>query len=42
MKYLRRIWLVTTDHLVDGLWFREMEDFKKAYHYASMQLQIKE
>ena len=22
--------------------YREMEDFKKAYHYASMQLQIKE
>lgn len=37
-----------SDYFMSGLYamleqcYREMEDFKKAYHYASMQLQIKE
>ena len=38
MKYLKRIWLVTTDHLEDGLWFREMEDFKVGMNYVAVQV----
>ena len=28
---------MTTDHLVDGLWFREMEDFKVGMNYVAVQ-----
>ena len=38
MKYTKRIWLVTTDHLEDGLWFREMEDFKVGMNYVAVQV----
>lgn len=30
-----RIWLVTTDHLEDGLWFREESDFKVGMNYVA-------
>ena len=30
-----RLWLVTTDHLEDGLWFREEQDFKVGMNYVA-------
>lgn len=30
-----RIWLVTTDHLEDGLWFRDESDFKVGVNYVA-------
>ena len=30
-----RIWLVTTDHLEDGLWFRDESDFKVGMNYVA-------
>ena len=30
------IWLVTTDHLEDTLWFREEEDFKVGMNYVAV------
>ncbi|MBR1577648.1 MAG: hypothetical protein IJ653_03580 [Bacteroidales bacterium] len=38
MKYMKKVWLVTTDHLEDGLWFREMEDFKVGMNYVAVQV----
>ena len=28
LEYLLQVWLVTTDHLTDRIWFRDEEDFK--------------
>ena len=35
MKKDIRVWLVTTDHLEEGLWFREEEDFKVGMNYVA-------
>lgn len=37
MKNNKSIWLVTTDALEDGLWFREFEDFKVGMNYVAVQ-----
>ena len=34
---MRRIWLVTTDHLEAELWFRDEEDFKVAMNFVAIQ-----
>ena len=34
---MREIYLLTTDHLEEGLWFREEEDFKVAMNYVAIQ-----
>ena len=36
MKAENRIWLVTTDHLEDGVWFREEQDFKVGMNYVAV------
>ena len=35
MKKKVSLWLVTTDHLEDNLWFREEEDFKVGMNYVA-------
>lgn len=35
---MKRIYLLTTDHLEDGLWFREEEDFKVAMNYVATEV----
>ena len=32
----KKIWLVSTDHLEDALWFREEEDFKIGMNYVAV------
>ena len=34
---MRRLWLVTTAHLEEGLWFRDEEDFKVAMNFVAIQ-----
>lgn len=34
---MRKLWLITTDHLEDELWFRDEEDFKVAMNYIAIQ-----
>ncbi len=34
---MKKIWLVTTDHLENGLWFRDEEDFRVAMNYVAIQ-----
>ena len=34
---MKRLYLLTTEHLEDGLWFREEEDFKVAMNYVAIQ-----
>ena len=34
---MRKIWLVTTDHLEEELWFRDEEDFKVAMNFVAIQ-----
>jgi len=36
-KIMRRIWLVSTDHLEEELWFRDLDDFKVAMNYMAIQ-----
>lgn len=36
MKMDIRLWLITTDHLEDGLWFREEDDFKVGMNYIAV------
>ena len=36
MRKEKSIWLVTTDHLEDGLWFREEADFKVGMNYVAV------
>ena len=40
MKNSKTIWLVTTDALKEGLWFREMEDFKVGMNYVAVQVAV--
>ena len=37
MLSMRRIWLVTTDHLEKELWFRDEEDFKVGMNFVAIQ-----
>ena len=34
---MRKIWLITTDHLEEELWFREEEDFKVGMNFVAIQ-----
>lgn len=34
---MRKIWLVTTDHLEEELWFRDEEDFKVGMNFVAIQ-----
>lgn len=34
---MRKIWLITTDHLEEELWFRDEEDFRVAMNYIAIQ-----
>ena len=34
---MKKIYLLTTAHLEDGLWFRDEEDFKVAMNYLAIQ-----
>ena len=34
---MKRIYLLSTEHLEDGLWFREEEDFKVAMNYVAIE-----
>ena len=36
MKAEKRIWLVTTEHLEDGVWFREEQDFVVGMNYVAV------
>ena len=36
MRMEKKIWLVTTDHLEDGLWFPEEADFKTGMNYVAV------
>ncbi len=40
MKRGRKIWLVTTEHLEDGLWFRDDADFKVGMNYVAVQVAV--
>lgn len=33
---MRKVWLITTDHLEEELWFREDEDFKAAMNFIAV------
>ena len=37
---MRKLWLITTDHLEVGLWFRDEEDFKVAMNYVAIQAHV--
>ena len=34
---MKKIYLLSTDHLEDGLWFRDDEDFCVAMNYVAIQ-----
>ena len=34
---MKKIYLLSTDHLEDGLWFRDDEDFRVAMNYVAIQ-----
>lgn len=34
---MKKIFLLTTEHLEDGLWFRDEEDFKVAMNYVAIE-----
>lgn len=34
---MRKFWLITTNHLEEGLWFRDEEDFKVAMNFVAIQ-----
>ena len=34
---MRKFWLVTTNHLEEGIWFRDEEDFKVAMNFVAIQ-----
>ena len=34
---MKRIYLLSTEHLEDGLWFRDEEDFKVAMNYIAIE-----
>lgn len=33
---MKNYWLLTTDHLEEGLWFRDEEDFKVGMNYVAI------
>ena len=35
---MRKIWLITTDHLEEDLWFRDEEDFKVGMNFVAIQV----
>ena len=37
---MRKLWLITTDHLEVGLWFRDEEDFKVGMNYVAIQAHV--
>ena len=37
LKTMKKIFLLSSDHLEDGLWFRDEEDFKVAMNYVAIQ-----
>ena len=37
---MRQFWLVTTDHLEEGLWFRDEEDFKVGMNFVAIQAAV--
>ena len=37
---MRKLWLITTDHLEVGLWFRDDEDFKVGMNYVAIQAHV--
>ena len=34
---MRKIWLITTDHLEEELWFRDEEDFSVGMNFVAIQ-----
>ena len=34
---MRKLWLITTEHLKAGLWFRDEEDFKVGMNFVAIQ-----
>ena len=34
---MKKIFLLTTEHLEDGLWFRDEDDFKVAMNYVAIE-----
>ena len=40
MKKEVKVWLVTTDHLEDSLWFRDDEDFTVGMNYVAVQVAV--
>ena len=36
LEDLLQVWLVTTDHLLEGVWFRDEEDFKMAMNLVAV------
>ena len=37
---MRKLWLITTEHLEAGLWFRDEEDFKVGMNYVAIQAYV--
>ena len=37
---MRKLWLITTDHLEVGLWFRDEEDFKVGMNFVAIQAHV--
>ena len=37
---MRKLWLITTDHLEVGLWFRDDEDFKVGMNFVAIQAYV--
>lgn len=37
---MRKLWLITTEHLEAGLWFRDDEDFKVGMNYVAIQAHV--
>ena len=36
-RIMRKLWLITTEHLKAGLWFRDEEDFKVGMNFVALQ-----
>ena len=34
---MRKLWLITTEHLKAGLWFRDEEDYKVGMNFVALQ-----
>ena len=37
---MRKLWLITTEHLKAGLWFRDVEDFKVGMNFVAIQAHV--